>query len=285
MSPRRNPLLAAALAACFLLQGCTNGAEQSPPAAGNAEKKEATVGATTVKPAEEETIWDEEALRNDTGKIVLKSLTNAKTGAFHATVAIVSKSGTAIIADPYSIPMQDGVPIADLVTVSHRHPDHIDAKFVQQTKAKLSVAKAGESFKVGDVTVTSVPAAHDSAYDPAIPTNVIYIFETDGVRIAHLGDLGQDMLTDEQLRAIGQVDIAFTALDGLSQYGRSAEKSIQALKQLHPAVIAATHYEASTVETVLDALHITEKTETEALAIDRAAIDRLGDMQMYVMLK
>ncbi|TYP79155.1 MBL fold metallo-hydrolase [Paenibacillus methanolicus] len=277
-------MLGVCLAACVLLQGCASNAGRTQPGADIEEKKEAAPRATAAKP-DVETIWDEEALRNDTGKIVIKSLTNAKTGAYHATVAVISKSGTAVIADPYSIPMQDGIPLADLVTISHRHPDHIDAKFLQKTKAKLSVAGAGESFIVGDMAVTSVPAAHDSNFDPAKPTNTIYIYETDGVRIAHLGDLGQDELTDEQLQSIGRVDIVFTALDGLSQYGRSAEKSIQALQQLHPAVIAATHYEASVVEAVLDALQISEKAELEELAIDRADIERLDDKQLYVMLK
>lgn len=272
------------LMACLLLQGCAGGAEESPSAAGNAKKKEAAPRATAEKPVEE-TAWDEDALRNDTGKTVIKSLTTAKTGAYHATIALVSKSGTAVIADPYDVPMDNGIPKADIVTISHRHPDHIDAKFLQKTKAKLSVVQAGERFTVGDINVTSVAAGHDSNFDPANPSDIIYIFEVDGMRIAHLGDLGQDELTDEQLQAIGRVDIVFTAIDGLAQYGRSAQKSIKALEQLHPSIIAATHYEEETVKTVLDALHIKDQAELEELVLDKPELDRHAGKQKYVLLK
>ena len=39
--------------------------------------------------------------------------------------------------------------------------------------------------------------------------NVMYAFEFDGVRVAHLGDLGQSILRGEQATALGQVDLLF----------------------------------------------------------------------------
>jgi L-ascorbate metabolism protein UlaG (beta-lactamase superfamily) len=82
------------------------------------------------------------------------------------------------------------------------------------------------------------------------PSNVIYIFDVDGLRMAHLGDIAQDHLTPEQLQALGKVDIVFMMMEDVPYYGFTKEKELNILNQLNPQVIFPTHRSVSTIAEV-----------------------------------
>ena len=108
-----------------------------------------------------------------------------------------------------------------------------------------------EKFSVKDVTVTSIASSH---YSDTIhlekPSNVIYVFDVDGLRIAHMGDIWESSLTPEQLQALGHVDIVFTIMEDQPYYGYTKEKTLTILKQLNPSVVMPLHPEQATLEAV-----------------------------------
>jgi L-ascorbate metabolism protein UlaG (beta-lactamase superfamily) len=57
--------------------------------------------------------------------------------------------------------------------------------------------------------VLAVAAEHDDAAGTERGPNTLFAFTLGGRRIAHLGDLGQAALRDEQARALGAVDLLF----------------------------------------------------------------------------
>ncbi len=59
--------------------------------------------------------------------------------------------------------------------------------------------------------IASVRSASDELQSEG-GSNHIYIVDMGGLRIAHFGDIGQEQLTQEQLEALGEVDIALTQL-------------------------------------------------------------------------
>ena len=60
--------------------------------------------------------------------------------------------------------------------------------------------------------------------------NGIWVIEMDGLHIVHLGDLGH-MLTDEQLKEIGPVDVLMIPVGGIyTLNGTDAKKVIEQLK-------------------------------------------------------
>ncbi len=62
--------------------------------------------------------------------------------------------------------------------------------------------------------------------------NIGFSLLIDDVRLAHLGNLSQDNLTDDQLQAIGAVDVLMVPLDG-----RKAEVTSKLISQLEPRII------------------------------------------------
>lgn len=82
------------------------------------------------------------------------------------------------------------------------------------------------------------------------PSNVIYVYEVDGLRIAAMGDICQQEFTEEQLQQMGHIDICFMMMEDASDYGYNAENSMAMLKQLKPTIAFPTHQSMSVVDQV-----------------------------------
>lgn len=127
----------------------------------------------------------------------------------------------------------------DVLLTTHGHGDHYDPNLVKSFPGQELTFREGE-FEVADVKVRGIAAAHNS-YDPILPeggTDYIMIVDMAGLRIAHFGDIGQDELTDEQLEALGEVDIAITQFDNsFSDMNITNKKGFNLMDQLQPKLI------------------------------------------------
>jgi hypothetical protein len=291
MKPNTLALSVLSILMSILLLACSkesisNGSTSSNPASNSAEVTLITpVPTVTAAPTETPIKEDTESLKNDTGKTMFKSFTKAKLGAWHTTVAIVSEKGTIAIADPSEIPMELGLVKADIITISHSHADHNDAIFEGKSSAARISKYTEESFTVKDMTVTGIPAFHASIIDEtSYPTDFIYVYEVDGLRIAHFGDMGEDQLTEKQLKQLGKIDILFTRFSNVSGFGASTEKTIALLKQIKPSVALALHYEPEVIDEVLKTLKITDRSELDTFAINKKDLESIKGTK-FVLLK
>lgn len=128
----------------------------------------------------------------------------------HSCFRLESPSGS-VIFDPYAdgfprgLRLPDGL-TADLVLCSHEHEDH---------NARERVALTG---RVPALSVERIPCWHDDAEGRKRGPNTIHIVVMDGLRVAHLGDLGCP-LTDAQLRALGKPDALMLPVGGFFTIG------------------------------------------------------------------
>lgn len=168
---------------------------------------------------------------------------------------------TKIVIDPHLMP-EFGRPTceADLVLISHEHDDHnqIEALTKSQkakvihgltTKGKrLDWNKVDEKFK--NIRIQTVKSYHDAEDGLKRGKNSIFVIETDGLRIVHLGDLGH-ILEKEQIEAIGKVDILMIPIGGI--FTINGEKAKEVVKQLKPRLyILPMHYGTSTLSSLQD---------------------------------
>ena len=70
----------------------------------------------------------------------------------------------------------------------------------------------------------------------------VFVFETAGLRIAHLGDLSQK-LNEQQLKAFGKVDVALTPIGGGRTMGPDLAREV--LAQLKPKIAIPMHHRDS----------------------------------------
>jgi L-ascorbate metabolism protein UlaG (beta-lactamase superfamily) len=162
----------------------------------------------------------------------------------HAAFIITSDSGTSIITDPYettpSLKYGQINETADIVTVSHEHSDHNNVSAVRGNPKAVRA-----SAEVKGIKLRAILTAHDNSGGSQRGKNTIFCFEVDGVNICHAGDLGH-MLSEEQVKAIGRVDILMIPVGGF--YTIDAETVIRVCDQLKPKVIIPMHYKTDKLD-------------------------------------
>ncbi len=136
------------------------------------------------------------------------------------------------VVDPYgngSVPGLDDVQAAALdVLCSHGHHDHNAAHLVKQIRM---FAPAPQTKKV--------KTCHDNEGGAKRGENIVHVFEYEGLKLAHFGDLGH-VLTDEQVKEIGEIDVALIPVGGFYTVDRPTAKQIA--RQLNAKVIIPMHY-------------------------------------------
>ena len=99
--------------------------------------------------------------------------------------------------------------------------------------------EAPGSKTVKGVEITGVATFHDTARGAQRGPNTVFRVTVDGIRTAHLGDLGH-ALNKKQMQAIGPVDILLTPVGGTYTIdGRTASQVADALKS---RVVIPMHY-------------------------------------------
>ncbi len=157
---------------------------------------------------------------------------------------------------------------ADLVLVSHEHSDHnfvaaaaptkraaprIIPPLALQALAPLHYKQGTYSFGPGAlaadrVVFTRIPAFHDNVRGQERGPDTLTLIESGGLRIAHLGDIGELTLTPEQVNALGRIDVLMIPVGGY--FTVDGNQAAALVAQLHPRVIIPMHYrtQASTHE-------------------------------------
>jgi L-ascorbate metabolism protein UlaG (beta-lactamase superfamily) len=183
-------------------------------------------------------------------------------------------AGTRVLMDPFSKapgrPLPAGLR-ADVVTISHEHPDHNNPRLAVNTPRvvhgltadKKGWARIDEKFR--DVAIRSVGVYHDSKRGALQGLDTVFIFEVGGLRIAHLGDLGHT-LDDEQLEAIGSVDVLLVPVGGGTTL--DAYQATRVVDQLHPRLmIIPMHYTPETLALFLERKANVRKAESPTVTL------------------
>jgi L-ascorbate metabolism protein UlaG (beta-lactamase superfamily) len=129
----------------------------------------------------------------------------------------------------------DGV---DLLLVSHEHRDHNAVEAIAGEPAM--VRSLAGTFETPVGTVVGVSSEHDDAAGSARGHNSIFVFELDGLRIAHFGVFGQAALRPEQTAAIREVDLVFVPVGGGPTIG--AEQAADIAGRVQARWIVPMHY-------------------------------------------
>ena len=143
----------------------------------------------------------------------------------------IEADNSTVVIDPY----QDGtVPghaalalTADAVFCSHEHPDH---------NARNKVSLTGRTCAI---SVQEINSFHDSKHGRMRGKNVIRIFSAEGMKVAHLGDLGCELEPGqkEQLRGL---DAVLVRVGGF--FTINAAQAIVLVDEINPRVVIPMHY-------------------------------------------
>jgi len=165
----------------------------------------------------------------------------------HATF-LLGTNGTTILIDPFNAdcgyPIPDVTPTA--VAISHEHFDH---SYLEMAKGKPRVirglAEGGKTWarvdeRIGPVHLTTVPTFHDGSGGKERGRNAMFIFEVEGLRVVHAGDLGHT-LDAQQQQAVGRPDVLMIPVGG--HYTIGPAEADQVIAGLRPRLVIPMHYQ------------------------------------------
>ncbi|MBE0416048.1 MAG: MBL fold metallo-hydrolase [Dehalococcoidia bacterium] len=160
----------------------------------------------------------------------------------HSAFIITSDEGIKILTDPYRLGMfgvnyDEIKEAADIVVVTHEHPDHNNVKGVP---GNPEVIKGAGTRQAKGIEFRGRASFHDDSGGSQRGPNNIFCFTVNGVRLCHLGDLGHT-LSDRQLANIGEVDVLLTPMAG--NFTLDAAGAHKVVDQIKPRVVIPMHYQ------------------------------------------
>ena len=144
-----------------------------------------------------------------------------------------------LVLDPFSksIGLTPPAIQADVVFVTHDHHDHNNIKTV---KGDPFIINGPGEYELKGVKILGLESFHDEEEGAKRGLNTIYLLEMEDIRILHLGDLGQDSLSDKQLEAVGEVDVLMVPVGG--HFTVDAKNAVSILNQIEPKIAIPMHY-------------------------------------------
>jgi L-ascorbate metabolism protein UlaG (beta-lactamase superfamily) len=158
---------------------------------------------------------------------------------------------------------------ADLLLVTHEHLDHNGVEAIDGDPAILRSTAGRHESPIGEVV--GVNSEHDAVAGTERGPNTIFVFELDGVRVAHFGDFGQPGLRDEQKAAIGKVDLLIVPVGGGPTI--DAAQAYEIVEQLKPRWVIPMHYRTPKIGFLEPADEFLERFGDDVHRADEPSVD------------
>ncbi len=186
--------------------------------------------------------------------------------------------GTIIVTDPFDESVGYEMPDvkAHIVTTSH---DHFDHNYVRAVKGKFRHVSTAGTFSVSGIVIKGIKTFHDDAKGAKRGRNIVFVFDIDGLRVCHCGDLGHEpgSMLQQQLKG---VDIMMIPVGGT--FTIDAQAAARTVELIAPKTVIPMHYRTEVldfpVEGVQSFLKITGNSGIESVKeinIDAQSINRL----------
>jgi L-ascorbate metabolism protein UlaG (beta-lactamase superfamily) len=174
----------------------------------------------------------------------------------HSCFRLTERNYAAVVTDPFDSKTigYDALKLrSDIVTVSHDAPGHNNADAVKGTS---HVIDGPGEFEIGGVFITGVQsdsgASGKKKNKDDSPRNTIYVFDYDGITVAHLGDLKQTP-TQSEIESLGTVNVVLIPVGGGG--GLNAAKAAEVISLIEPNLVIPMHYATPATKVSLDSLN------------------------------
>lgn len=189
-----------------------------------------------------------------------------------------------VVTDPYDSSI--GLPPlklrADVVTVSHDAPGHSGLSAV---KGEQRVITGPGEYEIGGVFITGIPMAHPKGKKNGARPNTLYVFDYDGLTVAHLGDLAY-VPSQAQIEDLGTVNVALVPVGGGEAL--DASQAAEVISLIEPNIVVPMHYRSGSkgpklapLSRFLSEMGVTKAEALESLKLARSSLPE--DTQVVVL--
>jgi len=157
----------------------------------------------------------------------------------HSCFRLTERGLATVVTDPFDHQAAGYQPLklrADIVTVSHEAPGH---NFVNGVKGYSHMLTGPGEYEIGGVFITGVQTNGHGKHTSEEPRNTLYVFDYEGVTVAHLGDLRR-VPTQTEVEALGTVHVALVPVGGGG--GLNAAKAAEVVSLLEPGYVIPMHF-------------------------------------------
>jgi len=161
----------------------------------------------------------------------------------HSCFSFKDSVGRMVVIDPFDETVgYDSLSLrGDALLITHQHFDHNYRRGVRSKRQNIDlVESSGPVTVAGDLRVFGLSSDHDNEGGEIHGKNIIYKFRMGGLRVVHLGDLGQTKFTPHQIGAIGTVDVLFISVGGFTTLGPKEAKKL--VDKINPAIVFPMHF-------------------------------------------
>lgn len=157
----------------------------------------------------------------------------------HSCFRLMERGMASVVTDPFDhqVAGYEALKLrSDIVTVSHDVPGH---NYTAVVKGYSKLLTGPGEYEIGGVFITAIQTNGHGKSHKDEPRNTLYVFDYDGVNVAHLGDLSR-VPTQAEIEALGNVDVALVPVGGGA--GLNAAKAAEVISLLEPSYVIPMHY-------------------------------------------
>ena len=169
----------------------------------------------------------------------------------HSCFRLTERNYATVVTDPFDHKSvgYDALKLkADIVTVSHDAPGHNNMDAVKGSEHIID--GAGE-FEIGGVFITAVQTAGGGKKTKDKSRNTLYVFDYEGITVAHLGDL-LEVPTQSEVEALGTVNVLLLPVGGGNSL--NAAKAAEVVSTIEPNIVIPMHYATEGAKVKLEPL-------------------------------
>jgi L-ascorbate metabolism protein UlaG (beta-lactamase superfamily) len=203
----------------------------------------------------------------------------------HSCFRLTERGMATVVTDPYDAEAVGYEPLklkADIVTASHEAAGH---NHLNAVKGYSHAITGPGEFEIGGVFITGVQTDGQGKKAAERPRNTLYVFDYDGLTVAHLGDL-LTVPSQAEIEALGNVNVVLVPVGGGD--GLNAAKAAEIVSLLEPNIVIPMHYRTPGTKVPLDPLDKFLKEmglhETEHIASLKVTRSGLPDETKVVVL-
>ncbi len=169
----------------------------------------------------------------------------------HSCFRLSERGLATVVTDPYDTEVVGYAPLklrADIVTISHDTPGH---NYAQAVRGARHVLTSPGEYEIGGVFITAIQTDGIGKKGENGKRNLLFVFDYDGLTVAHLGDLRQ-VPSQAEIENLGTIHVALVPVGGGGSL--NAARAAEVISLLEPNIVIPMHYATPSCRLPLDPL-------------------------------